>query len=115
MREAHEAITALQEQLETQRQAHDLKMRAFIKERDSLKVLLARAERNTSVKEPHGQANGGATDSELVEELAEIQQQFDAYRAEMGVDSVRLREDTVTAQREVAQLTTQLAKANAKL
>ena len=115
VREAHEAITALQEQLEVQRQAHDVKMRAFVKERDSLKVLLARAERNTSAKESHSQANGGATDSELVQELEEIQQQFDAYRAETGVDSVRLREDTVAAQREVAQLTTQLAKANAKL
>ncbi|KAH9056279.1 hypothetical protein EDB87DRAFT_1637584 [Lactarius vividus] len=115
VREAHEAITALQEQLEAQRRAHDVKMRAFVKERDSLKVLLARAERNSSLKESHGQANGEATDSDLQKELAEIQEQFDAYRAETGVDSVRLREDTVAAQREVAQLSTQLAKANAKL
>jgi nucleoprotein TPR len=122
VREAHEAITALQEQLDAQRQSHDVKMRAFVKERDSLKVLLARAERNnntsSTAKDPYGgqpNANGGATDSELVQELAEIQQQFDAYRAETGVDSVRLREDTVSAQREVAQLNTQLAKANAKL
>jgi nucleoprotein TPR len=122
VREAHEAITALQEQLEGQRQAHDVKMRAFVKERDSHKVLLARAERNNNNNNhtPHGQlnanANGvGVTDSELAMELAEIQQQFDAYRSETGVDSVRLREDTVSAQREVAQLTTQLAKANAKL
>jgi nucleoprotein TPR len=123
VREAHEAITALQEQLDAQRQSHDVKMRAFVKERDSLKVLLARAERNnntsiSAAKDPYGgqpNANGGATDSELVQELAEIQQQFDAYRAETGVDSVRLREDTVSAQREVAQLNTQLAKANAKL
>ncbi|KAH9169938.1 hypothetical protein EDB89DRAFT_1980725 [Lactarius sanguifluus] len=115
VREAHEAITALQEQLEAQRRAHDVKMRAFVKERDSLKVLLARAERNSSLKESHGQANGEATDSDLTKDLAEIQEQFDAYRAETGVDSVRLREDTVAAQREVAHLSTQLAKANAKL
>ncbi|KAH8990434.1 hypothetical protein EDB86DRAFT_3080419 [Lactarius hatsudake] len=115
VREAHEAITALQEQLEAQRRAHDVKMRAFVKERDSLKVLLARAERNSSLKESHGQANGEAMDSDLAKELAEIQEQFDAYRAETGVDSVRLREDTVAAQREVAHLSTQLAKANAKL
>jgi nucleoprotein TPR len=120
VREAHEAITALQGQLEAQRQMHDVKMRAFVKERDSLKVLLARADRNSiSAKDLHTQANAngdvGATDSELAQELAEITQQFDAYRAETGVDSVRLREDTVSAQREVAQLTTQLAKANAKL
>jgi nucleoprotein TPR len=115
VREAHEAITALQEQLEAQQRANDVKMRAFVKERDSLKVLLARTERNTFAKDSLVQANGGATDSELAKELAEIQQQFDVYRAETGVDSVRLREDTVAAQREVAQLTTHLAKANAKL
>ena len=115
VREAHEAITALQEQLEAQQRANDVKMRAFVKERDSLKVLLARTERNTFAKDSLVQANGPATDSELAKELAEIQQQFDVYRAETGVDSVRLREDTVAAQREVAQLSTQLAKANAKL
>jgi len=116
VREAHEAITALQEQLEAQRRTHDVKMRAFIKERDSLKVLLSRAERNSSsTKESHGQVNGEATDSDLAKELAEIHQQFDAYRAETGVDAVRSREDAVAAQREVAQLTMQLAKANAKL
>ncbi|KAI9449362.1 hypothetical protein BJY52DRAFT_1215953 [Lactarius psammicola] len=115
VREAHEAITALQEQLEAQRRAYDVKLRAFVKERDSHKVLLARAERNSSAKESHGQANGETTDSDLAKELAEIQEQFDAYRAETGVDSVRLREDAVASQREVAQLSTQLAKANAKL
>jgi nucleoprotein TPR len=115
VREAHEAITALQEQLETQRHAHGLKIRAFTKERDSLKALLARAERNNIGKDPHGQPNGPASQLDIAKELAEIQEQFNAYRAETGVDSVRLREDAVAAQREVAQLTTQLAKANARL
>ena len=115
VREAHEAITALQEQLEVQRRTHDVKMQAFIKERDSLKVLFARAERGAAGKDSHGQANGAAIESDIAKELAEIQQQFDAYRAETGVDSVRMREDAVVAQREVAQLTAQLAKATAKL
>ena len=123
VREAHEAITALQEQLEAQRQAHDVKMRAFVKERDSLKILLARANNTPHHHQHHQQqqpqqpnVNGGAaTDSDIAKELVEMQQQFETYRAETGVDSVRLREDTVSAQREVAQLTTQLAKANAKL
>ncbi|KAI0245488.1 hypothetical protein BJV78DRAFT_1310135, partial [Lactifluus subvellereus] len=44
VRGAHEAITALQEQLEAQRRAHNVKMQAFIKECDSLKVLIAWAE-----------------------------------------------------------------------
>jgi nucleoprotein TPR len=115
VREAHEAITALQEQLETQRHTHDVKIQVFTKERDSLKALLARAERTNSGRDLHGQANGAPMESDIAKELAEIQQQFDTYRAETGVDSVRLREDTVAAQREVAQLTTLLAKANAKL
>ena len=115
VREAHEAITALQEQLETQRHAHGVKIQAFTKERESLKALLARAERSNVGKDPHGQTNGPALQSDITDELAEIQQQFDAYRAETGVDSVRLREDALAAQREVAQLTTQLAKTNAKL
>jgi len=115
VREAHEAITALQEQLETQRHAHGVKIQAFTKERDSLKALLARAERNNVGKDSHRQTNGPPSQSDIAKELAEIQEQFDAYRAETGVDSVRLREDAVIAQREVAQLTTQLARANAKL
>jgi nucleoprotein TPR len=115
VREAHEAITALQEQLETQRHTHGVKIQAFTKERDSLKALLARAERNNVGKDLHRPTNGPASQSDIAKELAEIQEQFDAYRAETGVDSVRLREDAVVAQREVAQLTTQLAKANAKL
>ena len=115
VREAHEAITALQEQLETLRHAHDVKIQAFTKERDSLRALLTRAERSGAVKDLHGQANGTATESDIAKELAEIQEQFDTYRVETGVDSVRLRDDAVAAQREVAQLSTQLAKANAKL
>ncbi|KAH9977476.1 hypothetical protein BJV74DRAFT_946992 [Russula compacta] len=115
VREAHEAITALQEQLEAQRRTHDVKMQAFSKERDSLKVLLARAERGSAGKDSHNRANGAAKESDIAKDLVEIQQQFDVYRAETGVDSVRLREDAVAAQREVAQLTSQLARANAKL
>jgi nucleoprotein TPR len=115
VREAHDAITTLQEQLDTQRRAHDVKFQAFTKERDSLKALLARAERNNVGKDSHGQTNGPASQSDVAKELAEIQEQYDSYRAETGVDSVRLREDATAAQREVAQLATQLAKANARL
>ena len=115
VREAHEAITALQDQLEAQRRTHDVKMQAFTRERDSLKVLLARAERGNVGKDSHGQTNGAAVESDIAKELEEIQQQFDAYRAETGVDSVRLREDAVAAQREVARLNTQLAKATARV
>jgi nucleoprotein TPR len=105
VREAHEAITALQEQLEAQRHTHDVKIQAFIKERDSLKVLLTRAERSSAGKDARSQANGAARSRTLQRSLRRYKQQFDTYRAETGVDSVRLREDAVAAQREVAQLT----------
>ena len=74
-------------------------------------MLLAQAERGIAGKESHSHGNGAAADSDL----AERQQQFDMYQAEMGVDSVHLQEDAIAAQREVTQLTAQVAKANMKL
>jgi nucleoprotein TPR len=71
--EAHEAITALKEQLETQHHPHDVKIQAFTKERDSLKSLLVRAERSNAGKDPRGQVNGAAVESDITKELTEIQ------------------------------------------
>ena len=51
----------------------------------------------------------------LAKELEDVQKQFEAYRTEMGVDSTRLREETLSAQREVTKLSTALAKANAQI
>ena len=57
--------------------------------------MLARVEKVTS--NTVAGVNGGSAavaiegQSDLVKELAEVQSQFDAYRTEMGVDSVRLR------------------------
>ena len=53
--------------------------------------------------------------NDLAKELADVQNQFEAYRTEIGVDSVRLREDLIASQREVGQLGAALAKANAKI
>ena len=44
-----------------------------------------------------------------------IQNQSEAYKTETGVDSVRLREDVLTAQREASTLGASLAKANAQI
>jgi nucleoprotein TPR len=47
--------------------------------------------------------------------LTEVQSQFDAHKTVTGIDSVMLRDDLVVSQREVAQLSATLAKANAKI
>jgi nucleoprotein TPR len=44
-----------------------------------------------------------------------MQNQFESYQTEMGMDSVRLRDEVIVAQREVGQLSAALAKANAKI
>ena len=63
----------------------------------------------------NGEIQSGAEPSELQKELEDVQKQFEAYRMEMGVDSTRLREETLAAQREATKLGTALAKANAQI
>ncbi|KAJ7147180.1 hypothetical protein C8R43DRAFT_544030 [Mycena crocata] len=121
VREAHEAMQDLSEQLERQKNSSDTIIKAYVKERDALKAMLARAEKGGAV------INGGSMDvngfgeglppnpSDMAKELAEVQNQFDTYRTEMGVDSVRLREEVILAQREAGQLGAALAKANARI
>ncbi|KAJ7079784.1 hypothetical protein B0H15DRAFT_496126 [Mycena belliarum] len=121
VREAHEAMQELAEQLERQKSSSDMRIKAYVLERDALKAMLARAERNGA--QPNGATiemngfGGGLPPnaSDMAKELAEMQNQFETYRTEMGVDSVRLREEAITAQREVGQLGAALAKANAKI
>ena len=77
------------------------------KERDSLKALLARAERNNVGKI---YIVGKRTALPLQSDVAKGACERDTgtilmlIGLETGVDSVRLREDAVVAQREVAQL-----------
>ncbi|ESK95244.1 filament-forming protein [Moniliophthora roreri MCA 2997] len=114
VREAHEAMQDLAAQLERQKKSSESIIQAYVKERDALKAMLARTEK--------GVVNGSVTSdaatpgsSELAQELAEIQRQFDAYRTEMGIDVVKLREELLVSQRETSQLQAALAKANAKI
>ncbi|KAG2010159.1 hypothetical protein CC2G_013002 [Coprinopsis cinerea AmutBmut pab1-1] len=125
IREAHEAMQELAAQLETQKKNSDTLIQSYVKERDALKAMLSRAEAAASragISIDVGQAPPSAEtsapvmpDSEVARELAEVQQQFDAYRTEMGHDATRLRDELTSAQREVHELTTSLAKANAKI
>lgn len=114
IREAHEAMQELAAQLEAQKKNSDIVIRAYVKERDALKAMLGRAQA------AHADASGSATgtvgaSSDVAKELAEVQSQFDAYKLEMGVDSGRLRDELIAAQRELNLMSAALAKANAKV
>ena len=116
IREAHEAMQELAGQLEAQKQNSDTIIKAYVKERDALKAMLSRAEAAVS-NNASGSAVVGAVaaSSDLAKELAEVQSQFDAYKLEMGIDSSRLRDELIIAQRELNSTSTALAKANAKV
>lgn len=116
VREAHEAIKLLQEQLETHKRSSEVTLQAYIKERDALKATLAR-ERSAGSSRAINGINGydAGSSTGVSEELTEVQSQFETYKTEMSFDSGRLREDLLNTQRESAQLGTALAKANAKI
>jgi len=116
--EAHQALQKMQESLENQKRNHEVTVQAYQKERDALKVMLARAEARApgSTTSVNGNSGvNGVSDSEIVKELAEIQSQFETYKSEMGTDAIKLREDVMLAQKEAAQLGAALAKANARI
>ena len=121
IKEAHEVIQDLSAQLERQKKSSDGVIQAYMKERDALRGMLARAEkagnanaaRVNGVGAQHAELSGSPSDT--TKELAEIQSQFEAYRMEMGIDTGKLREDLTAAQREAGQAGASLAKANAKI
>jgi len=116
--EAHQALQKMQEGLENQKKSHEVTVQAYQKERDALKVMLARAEARApgSAASINGDSGfNGVSDSELVKELAEVQSQFETYKSEMGTDTIKLREDVMLAQKDVAHLEAALAKANARI
>ena len=119
VQEAHEAIQDMVSQLEKQKQHYDTLIQGYVKERDSFRVMLARAEKGLPVQangaagDPTGLASSG--DSNLARELAEVQQQFENYKTETNFDSGRIRDDLVDAQREVSRLGATLAKSEAQV
>lgn len=117
VREAHEAIQDLAAQLERQKKSSDMTIQAYMKERDALKAMLARADRSGLRVGVNGDVNGvaGPVQNDLAAELQDVQAQFEAYKAEMGSDSVKLREELQQAHRDLGQINTALAKANAKI
>ncbi|KAL5482794.1 MLP1_9 [Sanghuangporus weigelae] len=125
IREAHEAIMTLQAQLESTQASHQATIQAYIKERDTLKTMISRYERggalpaatSTQQASPSSpQVNGSVREpTELEKELEEVRTNFEAYRKEMGVDTIKLREEVLQYQRESSQLGAALAKANARI
>ena len=117
IKEAHEAMQELAAQLEHQKKSTDGVIQAYVKERDTLRIMLARSEKPSAL--PQAAALNGAVvtseQTDLARELEDVHGQFEAYRKEMGVDSGRLRDELIAAQREVNQTGTVLAKANAKI
>ena len=117
VQEAHKAIEALQEQLRVERKQNETTIQTLTKERDVAKGTLAK-ERAMTFRS--GAVNGHSTSLvdgaiDRSQELSDVQSQFEAYKVEMNVDSVTLREEVLTSQREASQLGATLAKANAKI
>ncbi|KAI0081625.1 hypothetical protein K474DRAFT_1635534 [Panus rudis PR-1116 ss-1] len=121
VQEAHQAIKLLQEQLENQKKSADITIQAYIKERDALKSTLARERASGAGRGVNGDTAVAMSGVEPgpssggTEELVQVQSQFEAYKTEIGVDTVRLREEVLTAQREAGKAAADLAKANAKI
>ena len=120
IKEAHDAMQELAAQLERQKTSSDSIIQAYVKERDTLRTMLTRSEKISAISAlPQAATLNGAVvtteQSDLARELEDVTGQFDAYRKEMGIDSGRLRDDLIAAQREVNQMGAVLAKANAKI
>lgn len=119
IKEAHEAIQELASTLEREKEHHTKVVQAYMKEREALKVMAARSGGVVPPVDgvPRAIENGTAGDvhDELAKELAEVQSQFEAYKTEIGLDTLKLREDLVQAQREATNATAALAKAEAKV
>ncbi|KAI6016239.1 hypothetical protein EDC04DRAFT_2577700 [Pisolithus marmoratus] len=123
VREAHEAIQELVTQLERQKKSSEMTIQAYMKERDTLKTMLARSERAAPYVGVNGDVGVNGTNATATGSSAQpsgdlamdVQAQFESYRQEMGVDTSKLREDLVNAQRELGRANADLAKANAKI
>lgn len=119
IREAHEAIQELASTLEREKKHHEKVVQAYMKEREALKAMATRAEKSgvITLSGEGGIRPGenGVAQDDLIRELAEVQSQFEAYRTEMGLDTLKLREDLVHTQREATTAAAALAKAEAKV
>ncbi|BGP20306.1 Protein mlp1 [Rhodosporidiobolus nylandii] len=113
IREAHDLVLRLKQEVEAQRE----RVAVGEKEREMLRRLVA--QRGGAVPASSAAAVGGAAivegaDADAARLLADVQTAFEAYKAETGTDMARLRDDLQQAQREAGEVRTELAKEKAR-
>jgi nucleoprotein TPR len=113
VREAHELVLQLKEEVEAQRE----RVSVGEKEREMLRRLVQhRGGALPASSAAPGGGEGGAmdVDSDAARLLVDVQAAFEAYKHETGVDMGRLREDLQKALREGGEVRTELAKEKAR-
>lgn len=117
IKEAHAAIQDMASQLDMQKKSSDNLIKAYVKERDALRDMLAK-EKADNIATVNGVSEPDTINSapaDIVQELADTQNQFEAYRLEMGIDTSNLQKALAASQKEASGLVVSLAKANAQL
>ncbi|KAL5476640.1 MLP1_1 [Sanghuangporus weigelae] len=104
--------------------SHQATIRAYIKVRDTLKTMISRYNRGRALPAATSTQQAGPSSpqanvsvrepTELKKESEEVRTNFEAYRKEMGVGAIKLRE-VLQYQRESSQLRAAFAKANARI
>ncbi|KAG6813573.1 hypothetical protein H0H92_009617 [Tricholoma furcatifolium] len=118
IKEAHAAIQDMVSQLDLQKKNSDNVIKAYVRERDALRDMLAREKAGKAQQPLNGVSehqNGSIVPSDVAQELEETRNQFEAYRLEMGVDTGKLQKALAESHKEASSLAVSLAKANAQL
>ncbi|KAG6891509.1 hypothetical protein C0992_005042 [Termitomyces sp. T32_za158] len=117
IQEAHAAIQDMASQLDLQKKSSDNLIKAYVKERDALRDMLAKEKAGDTapVNGVSEQEHVTSAPADVVQELADTQSQFEAYRLEMGIDTSNLQKALAVSQKEASGLAVSLAKANAQL
>ncbi|TIC04624.1 hypothetical protein E3Q16_02603 [Wallemia mellicola] len=115
LQEAYELIQQLKDEIELSRE----KAGSYVRERDMFRRLLAQTGKAVpEIGQEADESLNMSTSSNTPDYaalMAELQQNFDAYRTEMGTDTKSLKESLTASQREVSSLNVQLAQANAQV
>lgn len=117
--EAHEAMEGMKSHMERQKRAWEESVKAYVAERDALRVRLVRAEERLGAP-LNGDVDGDDDMMGVVvrrggREDEELREHYETYKSEMEIDTGKLRVQLGDAQREMHRLSADLAKANAKI
>ena len=108
IREANQAISVLEEQLESLNKSHGMKLQAYSRELELVKSTGPNTRRSAL---PILHAEAGDTSTANSTQL-ELQNQFEAYRIESETDTARLRSELDKIQFQANRTAAELAKAN---